>query len=410
MRSSVVVIVVFALGICFRGLWWPTWFQSAARHSLSQYDSDEALAWLDWATFLAPEDGETAFLRARAYRRLGDLNRSRAAIKRALLLKAPKERLEREEWFCDAQAGQLEKVEQYLHRIWNDPRGDVDEIRESLFLGCIVTKRHTDALEILETWISDRPKLARPYLQRARFWELKSKSSQAIEDLHRAIELEPKNPEAAVELATILERRNEFELAIPLFERGVKVPRLAVRSLVGLASCLNSVGQTRRVRSLLDEALKIAPDSPQALCESGRHDLETGHYADAVTKLTRAVRNAPHDETSHFVLAQALAAEGSRDEAKKQFEFVQTARDDWNEMNRCEELLGKNPRNVDALVLSGSIQLRGSDPEDGVARLLAALSIEPSHGAARKLLADYFTRRAETNPEYRRFAERFRDP
>jgi tetratricopeptide (TPR) repeat protein len=366
------------------------------------------LAWLDWATILAPEDDETAFLRARAYRRLGDMNRSKAAINRAFLAKASRERLTREEWLCDAQSGQMQNIEQQLNQLWNDPRGDLDEIREALFLGCVKSGRHDDALQILDSWIAEHRNHARPYLQRARFWELKSKMRKALEDLQQAMELEPQNAEVAVELATLHERRNEFELAIPLFERGLKVPRLAVQADIGLAVCLKTIGDTGRVRPLLDNALKQDPQNPKVLCESGRYDLETGHYSDAVTKLTKAVGIAPRDDECHSVLGQSLAALGRWDEAKRHFDFVQTVRDDERELDRCDALLKRNPRNIGALVSSGAIHLRSDVPENGVNRLMTALSIEPNHTGARKLLADHFARLAEANPEYRKLAELFR--
>jgi tetratricopeptide (TPR) repeat protein len=405
---SLVTLILITAGAVLRGFWWPIPFQSAARHALAKYENSQALAWLNWATCLAPEDAETAFLRARANRRLGDLTQARAAIQRARRIRQS-ERLEREDWLCTAQTGQLQNIERHIPELFADPRGDTEEIKEAIFLGCILSQRHDDAYDILESWIEEFPDHPRPYLQRAKFWELKSKTAKAIEDLRRVIELSPDNDEAAVELATMLQSRNRFSEAAPLFERCLKVPRYGARAHVGLALCLKSLGENSRVKGLLEQAVKLDPSSPQALCELGRFDLEVGNYATAVAKLTDAVRVAPRDEDCNFVLAQALIANGQRAEAKPYLDLVQTMRDDFAELTRCEGLLAKSPRNVNALVTSGSIQLRGDDPEDGIARLLAALAIEPDQPTARKLLVDYLSRNSDKRPEYRELLQRFRN-
>src|SRR5258708_27570184 len=75
-RFVVALAVLLVLLTWYRGLWWPVPFQAAARKALAKHDNDAALNWLGWATWLVPEDGETAFLRARALRRNGNIIQS----------------------------------------------------------------------------------------------------------------------------------------------------------------------------------------------------------------------------------------------------------------------------------------------------------------------------------------------
>ena len=396
-RLPLILFVLLGLSIWYRGLWWPVPFQAAARNALSQHENDAALKWLDWATWLAREDSETAFLRARALRRIGQMKQSVAAWRRAKLLHAPLQRIQHEQWLGWAQSGKLREVGRHVPELLNDPRGDFEEISEAFFLGCVLTQNHAQAFQILQSWIDERPIQARPYLLRAKLWVMQSKLDNAENDLRRAVALDPGNAEAAVELASKLQIRNRFEDAIPLFQRSLNAPHFAVRAHIGLAVCLKCQGESGRIRPLLERAVKLAPENPQALCELGRFELETGQFAAAVLRSKEAVRVSPRDEDCHFVLAQALVADGMPEQAQPHFEFIRKVRDGLHELDRCEELLAKNPRDIDALIRAGTILLEVADPEEGLIRLNSALEIEPNHAVARKLIADYYTRRAKTN-------------
>ena len=126
-RWLIAIVAAFGLAALTRGLWWPLTFQSAARDALSKQEYDDALKSLDWATFLAPEDAETAFLRARAFRRMGRFQQSIAAIKRAKQLHPRSERFQREEWLCQAHSGQLNRVSQHVPELLKDPRGESED-------------------------------------------------------------------------------------------------------------------------------------------------------------------------------------------------------------------------------------------------------------------------------------------
>ena len=409
-RWALTVTAIVLVAAWFRGIWWPIPFHSYARQALSQRKNDVALVWLDWATYLASEDGETAFLRARAYRRIGDFQQSMDAIKRARSMQPKSQRFQREEWLCQAHSGQLNKVSVHVPELLKDPRGEFEEISEALVVGCVLKQRYSEANDLLQTWIADRPNHARPLLLRAKLRQMKLQSAEAIDDLRHAHSIEPDNAEVAFELASSLQERNELNEARPLFNQVLNVPQFAGPAHVGLAICLRSQGDTVRIGQLLERALTLAPGNAVAVCESGRHQMEIGNASAAVARLKEAVRIAPRDDECCRVLAMALTADHKPFEARQQFEFSDKIRDGKRELTRLEGVLSKNPADVEAMVGAGSLMLDVADESEGVSRLLAALEIDPKHRVARKRLADYFTIKAKANPALNQYVERYRDP
>src|SRR5688500_11951419 len=78
-----------------------------ARTALDAHDPETALAHLVWARRLGPPTGEIEFLRARAHRKLGQLEAVPRDLRRALDLGHPRSAIHREELLARAQAGDL---------------------------------------------------------------------------------------------------------------------------------------------------------------------------------------------------------------------------------------------------------------------------------------------------------------
>ena len=403
-------LTIATLGVLlwFRALWWLPPFQALARQSLQQRNTTSALRWLDVATALVAEDAETAFLRARAYRKQGQMELAAAALQRAHLLGKPAGYLEREQWLAQAQSGQMREAEPHLAKMLTAPGEDGEEICEAFALGYCRAQRLPQALQILNVWLADWPQRAYPYLLRGRLFLLESNLVTAEADFRRACELEPQNRESVIELATVLKNLNRQTEAIPLFERCIDDPHFGSRAQVGLALCLKATGDNVRARSLLERAIKTSPHDVEVLRELGRTALEEGDYATATRWLGDALRIVSYDDETHYLLAQALQASGQLDDAKPHFEYVARARNAYRELNFLKDVLRKQPGDTKSLVRAGALLLEFSDPDEGVVRLLAALDRDPQNQPARQLLADYYDRRALLRPEFRSLAESHR--
>lgn len=398
-------ILLAMTGLLFltRTWWWRRPCLAVSRMKMESRDFASALSWLETSLWIAPEDGVSLFLRARICRKLGRLSETSAALQKARGLGFPEQSLQREQWLALAQSGQLRDAEPHLSELLTSPGGDGEEICEAFALGYIRTVRFAQATTLLEAWMKDWPERAQPWLMRGRIRALQQDRERAIDDFRQAMRLDPHNHEAALEYAETLRQSNQPLQAIPAYEacletRNLDLP-LRVRARVGLALCLKSTGQSDRVRPLLHEALRLAPDDPDALRETGRTELEDGQYDAAVRWLGKAHAAIPYDDECQYLLAQALQSAGREEEARPYFEFVKQARVAFRELDQLQARLSENPRNVADLVRAGELMLRYAPEGEGALRLLAALDLDPDHQHAHRLLAEYFQQQARMNPE-----------
>lgn len=320
-RWPVAAIAFVGISIGFRSYWWPVPFQFCAQRALAQHDNEAVLGWLDWATWLTSEDGETAFLRMRTFRRMGRLDQMAQAMNRAYQLRYSPTRLQREQWLGQAQFGQLADVERHLATMLSDPQGDTEEICEAYVTGYVQAGRVSHALQILQSWMNDWPTQARPYLLRARLWNRIAKFRHAVEDLQRAQQLDPTDLDVQFEFGTTLRKDGQSEQAMYHFENCLNRPRFALRARIEMARCLRSTNDVSRAARLLVEALKQESENAQALAELGRLQLESGRYSDAVATLQSAVHFAPRDRDLDDLLGQALKADGQIESAKTHLQF-----------------------------------------------------------------------------------------
>lgn len=92
------------------------WLRTLAERSLGRNDPHNALSWVAWAVWHAPQDPDARLLGARANLQL---NRNSAALElvdQAALLGAPADQLEPYRWMIAAQRGEADAAEQLLNQ------------------------------------------------------------------------------------------------------------------------------------------------------------------------------------------------------------------------------------------------------------------------------------------------------
>ncbi|MEO1997613.1 MAG: tetratricopeptide repeat protein, partial [Planctomycetaceae bacterium] len=107
------IVAAAAIGCGVIYAWKPVWIGyriDRARQALDARDADSAVTWLTANVHLDPQDADTRFWLARAYRRLGRFDDVRQQIERAWKLGYPVEALQREQWLALAQSGQFREA------------------------------------------------------------------------------------------------------------------------------------------------------------------------------------------------------------------------------------------------------------------------------------------------------------
>jgi Tfp pilus assembly protein PilF len=388
---------------CFfitRNWWVNVAIERLARRELAADQPERALDWIRRGALIADPSGSVLLLRARVHRHLGQLSEVKSYLEQAQSHGVLEKKIRLESDLAMAQAGQLRGIEERLPQLLIDADDEADEICQAFVIGYLRTQRFGDALPILKAWIADWPKDPRPLLLRSRIWTVEQNIKRAEDDLQQAHELAPKRTEIAYELAFVLQQENRWREAAALYESCLNHPKWSAKAKLGLGLCHKAFGDAATSEKFLKAAIEDAPDNAEALREYGRNLHENGHYTQAVDVLKRAVELLPYDDELHYLLAQALQLAGDQEAAAPHFAYVSEARAAFRDLLLIKDRLRKEPENVELLTEAGSILLRYSDPAEGVVRLMAALDLEPSNQRARQLLAEYYEKRAATNPEF----------
>jgi tetratricopeptide (TPR) repeat protein len=138
--------------------------------------------------------------------------------------------------------------------------------------------------------------------------------------LRDVLRLDPINPQANLRLGYILMNGGRCREAIARFSAAIDAHLPGTDALLGRAGCEIALKQTDAARATLAQAVAIEPDNPVAVANLGLLLSDTGHPADAVSHLQRALSLDPDLHQARFGLAIAFARIGRRGEAAREAE------------------------------------------------------------------------------------------
>lgn len=382
--------------------------KSQARYCIAHRDPQAALNWLQWCQRLDPSDAEAEFLRARSYRKLGQLNSLRDHLAQAFKLGYSVDRLEREQVLAQAQAGQLAEAEPHLAGLLTDPQGDAAEICEAFVHGFYLNRRLADAFQLLIPWIADFPASPQPYYIRGHIQIGLQRYKQAEADLRKALELDPRHDATAFELADVLDQLHQPAAALPYFERAAKSPKFEMMAGVGQSRCLKILGRPEESRAIILKVLEKYPSDPLPHQTLGQIELEAGNYKEALKHLDVAVAKLPYDSELRNARGTALRGLKQLDAARREFDYVNEASRAMSRYHDLRDELLEKPDDFERRFEIGKLLLKYSEPREGVIWLQSVFNYAPHHRGAHQTLADYYQSRSKEDPAFENLAAQHR--
>lgn len=407
-RRTLIVLGICVLVGLYRNSLWPPLFHHMALRSLSAQKPEKALHWLGVAEWLGARRVDTALLRCRAVRRIGDPNRIQTAIAEAESRGAEPRLIEREQILFQAQSGELATAGPYLSQLLTDTSGDNLDVCASYVIGYLRNQRYREAGALVDALMKDSPEDPFPWYVRGRVSALQQLLPRAEADYRQAILRSPQWMDPVISLAELLAETHRQREAIVLFEQALSDPALAGRAAVGLSECLKAIGDSRQARQVLMQTLTVVENDPGLLISFGRLEFEESRFSEAASALSKALRLKPWADDALFILAQCQRQLGMDADAAKTFEKVEEFRKALAELRQLEDQISANPTDEATRLRSGELMLKYRDPQDGVVELQSVLDLNPGCRAAHALLADYFnavqpmTNTARKQMEYHR--------
>lgn len=395
--------------------------QWRARCALTGRKVGVALHWLAVAEWFDPKNPDTAFLRARAYRKLGEMERVAQQLQHALDLGCPPERVRREQSLALAQSGSLDEVEKQLVDMFVDPRGDEAEICEAYVNGCMRNYRFAEAHKILNLWEADFPGDPQPNFLRARIFEHFSRFDRATSEYLRALEKHPGHAPAAYGLGRVALTQDKPGEALKYYRLCETNMSRKGPARVGIAACLRRLERTDEARRILRQVSRLPPESLAAAfrdvgdkretsrtavdAELGRLELAAGNFDNAARLLRKALEGNPRDWQIRYSLATALQRLGETDEAKSEFDRVRNTKAVLGKVDDCLVALMTDPGDVESRYTLGEIYLKYLSEDQGVVWLQSVLHYDVGHVPTHRALAEYYRSRANADPRFAKLAE-----
>lgn len=389
---SLLILLIAVLVLARPG--WVKYSLWQARRELAERKEEKVIARLARVEELDPNQSETQFLMARAYRRLGKMDRMRACLLRARDLGHPVEVLKREETLALAQSGQLHPRDPDVTALMADARRDSLEIYEAVVRGCLETFQVGPAVVLLDAWRTDYPHDPQPHFYRGVLAFHRQDWPEAQASLRAALNLAPQRRDVRLLLADAFGQDYQYREALKHYRLCLEQEQ-SPQALFGVGKCLEAMGETDEARRTYVRLLDIVPDHYEGRLALGRLDFSFGDAPQAVRWLEPAAAARPYEFEVRHALAWALQVAGEKDRAREHFLYAVKAQETLHTLGKLTRRVEAEPDNTELRYRIGAILLERGQASDGLAWLTSVLQLQPGHPAAHRALADYYARQGK---------------
>ncbi len=341
----------------------------------------------------------------------------------------------------DEKLGNLREAAQYYQGAI-DANGDNTIARGSLGRLFVVSGSPESALETVKPSLLTHPDDPELLTVRAAARVQLKDPDGARQDAERAVQLAPHNEDAVETLAGVYKNTGQADKANELLESTIKQMPESVDLRLSLAQLYASEGKEAQVEQLLIDLVRLKPNDASQRLRLAQYYSRLDHLDESERVLREAIKTLPGDNGLKIALVQFLNARRGKDAAttelaamidkdpkNDQLKFAQaqlfaqakefdkaesayraiiaandadaagiTARDALAALfiqngntpgaqKLLSEVLAKNPRDNDALVMRGNLSLQSKDPKSAIADLRSVLRDQPNSIGVMRTLA-----------------------
>lgn len=390
----------FALALALVGVvGWQVWVHVSAwnalkegRAALARDDPESARPHLARCLETWPQSAEANFLAAQAARRCGDLSAAEKHLKVAAQFGYGADDIEVEYALIKAESGHFAEAESaLLHHLQNGHR-EGPQILEVIVPVYMAQFQWSKVDALGAKWIELRPESAKAWKTYAEIQERLRKTNAAVDALRRVVELAPEDRKARLDLARLLlETRQSPDEAAKHAEWAVQADPRDATALVQLAACREAQSRTEEAIAILDRVIAEFPPNSTAYHIRGRMELSRNAEA-ALPFLRRAAeldRSNPDVLYSLFLCLQRAGTPEQAAEAEKQW---RRSFDDLRRARELGRLISASPHDPELRREMGELFLRNGRDAEGLRWLESALRENPAHIPTHRVLAEYYDR------------------
>ena len=344
---------------------------------------------------------------ARAARKAGDFEETERLLRRCIDLGGDADAIYLEQLLVQVQRGRLTDAGPPLVGRVLDNHPDSVAILEVLTLAYIQTYQLASAQNCMKRWLQLEPDRAEAWQLQAYLFDRLQNNTQALASYRRAVELDPNNDDARLQLAGQLAQANLVQEALGQFESLRQKQGDTAAVLKGMAYCYRTLNQPEEARRLLEAVLVQDPQDWRALAERGRLALDVESPLEAEKWLRHAAALAPYECDVSYSLAQCLKRLGKDREAAEVLAKLEQVQKDLAHMADLSGAIAQKPHDPALRCEAGLLLLRNGLESEGLRWLESALAEDPLHKPTHQALADYYERmgKSEQAERHRRLAK-----
>jgi tetratricopeptide (TPR) repeat protein len=216
-------------------------------------------------------------------------------------------------------------LQAYQRAIQADP-SRIDYYEDLISLLLYVHKTN-DAIAVVNQALAVAPNDARPWVWKGNVDLRRNASQDAMESYRHAAKLDNLNPDAVLGVATVYFVKGQSDEAIAEYKAGVARFPNDARFYVACAEMLLSSPDSAKLQaeaeSLLQKAVKLGPQSPEAHYLLGQLAQQQGRLKDAEAEYLHSLQSDPDRSKTHFALSVVYRRMGRTDDASKEFALYQ---------------------------------------------------------------------------------------
>ena len=277
----------------------------------------------------------------------------------------------------------------------------------------LATDRGQDAGVFIERAEAEVPESAEMRYQLGAFELRRNNTAEAIEELDRALELEPDLPPALFSLAVARRRSGRLDAAAATFDRLAGIDGSYPGLSLERGLLYEAQGESERAVSSYEAALEADPEDLDLLLRLGAAQVSAGRIDDAEETLDRVRAERPNSaEANHFVgrvafargnfaeslnyFRQAVQLDPSRGEFHLYVGWAALENGQLGEsLHSVDTAIARDPSLGDAYWIRGVVKLRSGRPRDALEDLLRALELKPSRHEAHASIGDAYDQLSE---------------
>jgi tetratricopeptide (TPR) repeat protein len=221
--------------------------------------------------------------------------------------------------------GHVKEAIPYLEQVKNWAPDNV-EMAYTLGISHIQTHNPDKAREAFARMFAVAPSSASAYLINAQMMIRQQFEEFAEKELQKALEIDPRLPQANFLLGEMAIYRANIDLGIELLQK-----EIAINPAYAMAYYRLGEAHTRQLKwdeaiAPLQKAIWLNPFFSGPYIVLGKVYLKKGDLSNAESVLRRALKMDPNNFSGHYLLAQVLQQSNRLEESKKEFELADRLR------------------------------------------------------------------------------------